>query len=153
MYALSNIPLRWMVREIANAECHICFDEAALEAWNLPITITERMPIEREVSDSTLHGDEPGQATPDKYHVVSEREANASTSTSTSTGARASTAWGKSAPASSPSPQAEPSLDAEDAVEKIGDALKNSMFWWLIEIVPTYHEWQNEHDEWVGKWR
>ncbi|KAI0250935.1 hypothetical protein BJV78DRAFT_1275572 [Lactifluus subvellereus] len=152
-YALSNIPLRWMVREIANAECHIRFDEAALEAWNIPITTTmiERMPIEREVSDSTLLGDEqsPGKATSDKYHVAPEREENATTST----GASASTTWGKSVPAPSPSPQAEPSLDAKDAAQKMGDALRDNLFWWIVEIVPTYHEWQNEHDEWVGKWR
>jgi hypothetical protein len=22
--------------------------------------------------------------------------------------------------------------------------------WWILEFVPTYHEWQNKQDEWVG---
>jgi hypothetical protein len=136
-----------MVREIVKTECHIRFDESALEVWNIPITTIDRTPIVREESDSTIRDDEPrmGKAASDKYHVVLEREADASTSTSTT--------WGKSAPTSSLSPHTESSLDAEDAVQKMGDALRDNVFWWVIEIIPTYCEWQNEQREWAGKWR
>ncbi|KAI0293299.1 hypothetical protein B0F90DRAFT_1643195 [Multifurca ochricompacta] len=39
-YALSNIPLRWMIREIISADCGINFDEEAFPRWNLPIPET-----------------------------------------------------------------------------------------------------------------
>jgi hypothetical protein len=151
-YALSNIPLRWMMREIVKAECHIRFDEAAVEEWNIPIATIEPMPIVRGVSGSTLRDDEPllGQASSDTtYHDTSEREVNATTSMNTSR----STTWGKSARTPRPPLCALSLLDAEDAVQKMGNALRMNVFWWFVEIIPTYHEWQNEHNEWVGKWR
>jgi hypothetical protein len=116
------------MHEIVKTKCHIRFDKSALEVWNIPNATIERTPIVREESDSTLHDDEPplGKAASDKYHVVSEREANATTRTNASTST--STSWGKSAPTPFPSPHtaAESSLDAEDAGQKVGDALKDS---------------------------
>ncbi|KAH9080201.1 hypothetical protein EDB83DRAFT_2503382 [Lactarius deliciosus] len=106
-HALSNIPLRWMVREILKTNCHILFDEAALEQWGVPVAMIKQQAVPertRETSDSTLY--------------------------------------------------VEPSrFDAEDAVEKMGDQLKKNRFWWMLEIIPTYFVWQNEKDEWVGRWR
>lgn len=131
-HALSNISLRWMVNEIVKAQCHILFDEAALDLWNIPIPaiVQVALPVTREASDSTLLA----------------REASGSTSTG------ASAHKGDAAEAPSLFLPIEESLDAIDAVQKMGNALKNP-FWWALELVPTYHEWQNEQDEWVGKWR
>jgi len=144
--ALSNISLRWMVREIVKAQCHIRFDETALAQWNIPITAIERVPIPvaREASDSTLRDED----TPDKYHASLAREANGSTSTSISTP-------GHQAAAEAPSafPPIQESLDKMDAVQKMGNALKKNVLWWALELVPTYYECQNEHDEWIGRWR
>jgi hypothetical protein len=147
---LSNIPLRWMMREILKAQCHIRFDETALELWNIPsATIIEQVPMTREPSDSTLRGDEtelaPGQEMPDKSLSLSREEANASTSGSTI----------RHTSALPPSPHVpadiHDALDVVDAVQEMGSAFRTNPFWWIIEAVPTYHEWQNEKDEWVGK--
>lgn len=148
--ALSNIPLRWMLREILRARCHIRFDESALELWNIPSATIEQVPMTREPSDSTLRGDETdlalGQEMPDKDLPLSGEEANASTSTSVSI-IRHSVL--------PPSPHVpvdiHDALDVVDAVQEMGSAFKKNPFWWILEVIPTYHEWQNEEDEWVGK--
>jgi uncharacterized protein (DUF2235 family) len=152
-HSLSNIPLRWMVREILKTSCHILFDEAALKQWSIPVDLIKQgAPAHtRETSDSTLYMEpshRPGQKTlampatletPDSYAVAP------TTGVSVSNGndlKRAAT----------PPLSAEESLDAVDAVQKIGDQLKRNRFWWILEIVPTHYMWQNEKDEWVGGW-
>ena len=104
----------------------------------------------RETSDSTLRGDETDFA-PEKDmlkngHALSGEEANASTSMSTSIIRDTS--------ALLPSPHADihDALDVVDAVQAMGNSFSTNPFWWILELVPTYHEWQNEEDEWVGKW-
>ncbi|KAH9979975.1 hypothetical protein BGW80DRAFT_1514339 [Lactifluus volemus] len=106
-YALSNIPLRWMVREILEAGSHIRFDEATVAMWNIPIALIEETPVVREVNASVPR----------------------------------------------PSSPTESSLDAEDAVQKMGNSFKKNPLWWILEIIPTYYEWQNETGKWVGNWR
>lgn len=134
-----------MVSEIVKARCHILFDEAALDLWNIPIPaiVQVPLPVARETSDSTLRNED----MPDKYHTSLAREASGSTST----GAPAHK--GDAGEAPSLFTPIEESLDAMDAVQKMGNALRKTPFWWVLELVPTYHEWQNEQDEWVGKWQ
>ena len=140
------------MREILKARCHIRFDETALELWNIPSATIEQVPMTREPSDSTLRGDEtdlaPGQEMPDKSLSLSGEEANASTSTSVSI-------IRETGPLP-PSPHVSvdnihDALDVVDAVQEMGSAFKTNPLWWILEAVPTYHEWQNEEDEWVGK--
>jgi hypothetical protein len=125
-----------MMREILKAQCHIRFDETALELWNIPSATIEQVPVTREASDSTLRGEEtdlaPGQEMLDKSLSLSREEASASTSTSVRE-------------------DIHDALDVVDAVQEMGSAFKTNPFWWILEMVPTYHEWQNEEDEWVGK--
>jgi hypothetical protein len=139
-----------MVNEIVKAQCDIHFDESALGLWNMiPITAIKRIPIPmtREASDSTLRDEESelglGQDMPDKYHASVAREANTSTSAPRH----------NSAGAPFPFQSVEDPLDAMDVAQKIGNALRKNVFWWILELVPTYHEWQDEDDEWVGKWK
>jgi hypothetical protein len=142
--------MRWMVREILEAGSHIRFDETAVTMWNIPVALIEETPMVREVTDSTLHEDEPslGKGASDKYHAVSETELNSTASTSASPG----TTLRRNASAPRPSSPIESSLDAEDAVQKMGNAFKKNPLWWILEIIPLYYEWQNEHGKWVGKW-
>lgn len=149
-YALANIPLRWMLREIVKAQCGVHFDKTALKLWHIPIsTIIGPVLVTREASDSTIYEDESeGQEeTPDNCRASSatEREANASTS--------GSIYRRKAARTPSQSSYSAESLDAKDAVQKMGDALARNIFWWILEFVPTYHEWQNDQGQWVGKLR
>ncbi|KAI0301178.1 hypothetical protein B0F90DRAFT_1817192 [Multifurca ochricompacta] len=127
-HALSNISLRWMIREIVKARCHIQFDEAVLEEWRVPTT-------------TILGEDLTRKMTRDDHATLTEGEMSTSST------------LGKNAPAPSPSMFTEQSLDAFDAVQKMGNALRDTPFWWIVELIPTYHEWQNERDEWIGKWR
>ena len=150
--ALSNIPLRWMMREIVKvkARCDILFDETALELWNIPTATIDQVTRTREPSFATLRGDESeltlAQEILDKDRTLSAGEAIASTSVGTirSNGAQ-------------PEPPSTPvnihaALDVVDAVQEIGNAFRRNPFWWMLEFVPTYREWQNDQDEWVGKW-
>ncbi|KAH9977574.1 hypothetical protein BJV74DRAFT_149377 [Russula compacta] len=151
-YALSNIPLRWMLREIVKAQCGVHFDETALELWHIPITtIIEPVTVTREASDSTIYKDESeGQEeTLDNYRAssVAAREVNASTSTSTIGSIRRR----KVTRTPSQSSYIAESLDVMDAVQKMGNALVQNIFWWTLEVIPTYHEWQNDQGQWVGK--
>jgi hypothetical protein len=150
-HALSNISLRWMVSEIMKAQCDILFDETALDLWNIPIAAIKlaHVPMTLEVTDSTLRDEESeiglGKDTPDKYQASLARDANASTGTLTP--------GHNGAGALSPFTPAEESPDTMDAAQKIGNAFKKNVFWWVLEVIPTFHEWQNEQDVWVGKWR
>jgi hypothetical protein len=149
-YGLSNIPLRWMMREIVKARCHIYFDETALELWNIPSTTIVQVPMTREPSDSTLRGDETdlalGKEIPDKDLALTGEEANASTSAS------ASIARHTSALPPTAHVDIRDNLDVVDAVQEMSNAFQKNPFWWILEILPTHQEWQNEVDEWVGKW-
>ena len=59
-YALADIPLRWMVREVMLAQCGIMFDEAALTRWNIPLTATEAFKKQASKPSSPA----PGAASP-----------------------------------------------------------------------------------------
>ena len=94
--ALSNISLRWMVRQVAavRAKCPIHFDEATLKLWNIPREdiqvqpiVTEGLPVAHYFSD-------------------------------------------------------------DDARADRKDELKRSRFWYVVEILPTYYEWQDERGQW-----
>lgn len=135
-HALSNIPLRWMVREILKTRCHILFDETALNEWSISAEIIQQAPdsdseLMRETSDSALYIPKVTATppeTPDMPNVAL-----------------------RSAGPEAVMPESL-NADALDAVQGIGDQLKGSVFWWVIEIIPTNYMWQNEQDEWVRRW-
>ncbi|KAH8989053.1 hypothetical protein EDB92DRAFT_1947605 [Lactarius akahatsu] len=146
-HALSNIPLRWMVREILKTNCHIHFDEAALNQWGIPVAMIKEQAVPertRETSDSTLYM-EPSSRHDQKTSAPTETPGDYATGTDVLGIPDGGDT--KRAP-----PSVEESLDAEDAVEKMGDQLKKNRFWWVLEIIPTYYVWQNEKDAWVGRW-
>ncbi|KAN0127605.1 Uncharacterized alpha/beta hydrolase domain (DUF2235) domain containing protein [Lactarius tabidus] len=132
-HALSNISLRWMVREILKTKCHILFDETALKEWSIPVEKIKQAPDSghlREISDSTTLHTPQVTLTPLKPPDMPDLgKESAGTATPESLDA-----------------------DALDAVQDIGDQLKKNAFWWIIEIIPTNYMWQNEQDEWVGGW-
>ncbi|KAI9443509.1 hypothetical protein H4582DRAFT_2197723 [Lactarius indigo] len=135
-HALSNISLRWMVREILKTRSHILFDKAALKQWGIPSAM-----IKQAAQARALDCD---QQTPD-ISAISLGTGAPGTDVSIPEG-------GDLSRAATPLPSAEESLDTLDAAEKISDQLKKSVLWWVLEILPTYCVWQNEKDEWVGEW-
>jgi hypothetical protein len=145
-YALSNILLRWMMRKIVEARCHIHFDKTVLKLWNIPCATIMQVPMTCEPSDSTLCGDETDfvlwKEIQDKDIALTGEEANPSISIAQHTSALLPTAQVHICN----------NLDMVDAVQEMSNAFKKNPFWWILEVLPTYHEWQNEEDKWVGKW-
>ena len=148
-----------MVREILKTSCHILFDEAALKQWSIPVELIKQKAPQytRETSDSTLFM-EPS------YRSIQETPAMSATleapdnyavapTTNTGVGVGIHNNGEGLKRAGTPPLSVEESLDAVDAVQKMGDQLKRNRFWWILEIVPSYYMWQNEKDEWVGEWR
>jgi len=129
-HSLSNIPLQWMVLEVLKTRCPILFDTTALKEWSILAELSKPAPdsaLTRETPDSTLYTSQVTPTSPETYDMP------------------------KAALGSAVMPESL-NADALDAVQDIGDPLKRSVFWWVIEIIPTNYMWQNEHDEWVGGW-
>ena len=132
--ALSSISLRWMVREILKADCGIQFDPAAFDQWNIPLQ-EMRPSIAHELSESTLYEGHTSQ----KHIDYEDLQHSASVKAKEE---KAADTVG-----------ADESLDIKDALKEEADQLKKRMLWWILEILPTYHTWQDEEDRWVGAWR
>ena len=141
-HALSNISLRWMVREILKTGSHILFDEAALGQWGIPVELIRQeapKPIDPSfgsVQETPAFPGTPEKPTnPDDVRRIPNGDLDLKRA------------------ANPPPSTEEASLDALEAAQEIGDQLKKKMFWWVLEVFPTYYVWQNEKDEWVGGWR
>ena len=132
--SLSNISLRWMVREIVKADCGIQFDPAAFGQWNIPLQ-EMRPSIAHELSESTLYEG------PTSQKHINYEELHHSASGKAKEEKAADTV------------RSEESLDIMDALKEEVDQLKKRRLWWILEILPTYHTWQDDDDRWVGGWR
>jgi hypothetical protein len=133
--ALSNISLRWMVREVVKANCGVRFDPTAIGQWNIP-SEEIRPSIAHEPSDATLY-----EGTTSQNRISYEDELRNSAS-------------GKSNEWKAEDARCvEQSFDNKDALKEEVDQLKKRRLWWILEILPTYYAWQDEHDRWVGGWR
>ncbi|KAI0269949.1 hypothetical protein BC834DRAFT_967664 [Gloeopeniophorella convolvens] len=156
-HALSNIPLRWMVREIMLAQCDILLDNAALKRLSIPITIEEAF-LPRPTPDLAAPGGGPpvtppaGQPTLHKFGVESAAPARAVGTVVQSPAPSPSPAESRSRSRSPVPPMMPGEQDALDAAQRHNDCLRGGLAWWVLELVPTYHMWQNERDEWVGRW-
>jgi hypothetical protein len=166
MNALSNVSLRWMVREIVQASetlphFKILFDRKALEQWNIP---------EREILLPSTEGDVSSDATvvdgarpqqqqqrqregAHKRRVPSVSEVKAGAHA----GAKAKSRNGNGKLAARTAAELEEkTFDTLDALEPSIDELrigKRRWLWRMLEILPAYYEWQDENDLWVGQWR
>jgi len=169
-YALSNVSLRWMVREIVEASItlepiealrkpkfKILFDldHTVLNPWNIPPR--ELLPsTARELSEANIVEDTLPQQSEGIYeqHTSSPKKKVRSDAD----GAQASSGEVERERAVQAS-EAETLFDTNDAVAKITDELKQGKFWSLwfwrfLEIIPTYYEWQDQYGRWFGqtKW-
>ncbi|KAI9508335.1 hypothetical protein F5148DRAFT_1284190 [Russula earlei] len=147
-YALSNLSLRWMVREIVGArefipKFEVLFDPTALSQWNIPQREIRPSKV-RELSDATVVEDvAPPTVIDEGHHSPSEKKAHARTGLSDGESEAHALA-------------VEESFDVNDALSKSLDEIENGRLWWLwriIEIFPSYYKWQDKHGRWVGQWR
>ena len=141
--AMSNVSLRWMVREVVKADCGVLFDSAALHQWNIPLQETQPS-IARSLPEATVNEG----ATPHQHVNYEERHHSASGTVNIhATSSHCGQVQG------APALAVEEFFEAKDAVKKKVDQLKKNKFWWIIEMIPTYYEWQDEQGQWVGQWR
>jgi len=159
-----------MVREIMKTGTHILFDESGFKQWSIPTSIIRIKNGAPESSDATLYTEPPRagelEETPgsplSEPSDLSDNPDDSDTPDDRVVALRRGTITGVDElneddyfkEATAPVPQSvEEALDSLDAVKKMGNQMKKNVFWWLLEIVPTYYEWQNENDKWVGGWR
>ncbi|OSD07307.1 hypothetical protein PYCCODRAFT_1463594 [Trametes coccinea BRFM310] len=139
--SLSDITLRWMVREVVLAQCGIAFDEAALVRANIPESIFrgEGFPLPAQTTFSRHP----------QHNGFSVDEAGSNTAASQD---------GSNGGAHAPLPKSEPrpteatpddGLDCSaDALAPLHDMLKSNPTWWLLEIVPTWYKVQQPDGTW-----
>ncbi|KAI0322401.1 hypothetical protein OF83DRAFT_1094151 [Amylostereum chailletii] len=128
-YALADIPLRWMVKEVMQAQCGVLFEDAAFQRWNIPLSSLSNIfqpvggPKQRSINEYVaLHHKGDGKS---KAGSAEER-ANSETS--------------------------ESGREAIDVMQPINDPLKSQPLWWLLEIIPTRYSYQSpETNQWVSK--
>jgi len=144
-HALSNISLRWMVREIATTTPDIDFNPAALKPWNIPLREIRPLAV-REASEATVVEDPALQ-----HRDVNFEECDcASRKENTSTHTHTPTCGGKCSPLLQ-SLALDEALDARDVVKKKTDEVGKCLLWWVLEIWPTYRKWQDKDGQWVGQ--
>ncbi|KAI0755060.1 hypothetical protein C8Q80DRAFT_407644 [Daedaleopsis nitida] len=122
--SLSDITLRWMVRQVVLAQCGVVFDAAALVRANIPESIFTGvgMPLPPNTVISR------GPILPVATELSSADSGSGSTSGS-----------------------APPTVDV-NALQPIYDQLKIKPSWWLLEILPLSYTYQDASGNWVRKW-
>ncbi|KAF8587599.1 hypothetical protein K439DRAFT_1385725 [Ramaria rubella] len=147
--ALSDITLRWMLREIVSAQCGIQFDSAALARAGIPLTMLSLPGCFASPSPST-------SAPASPISPVKAQDAKTATMT-TATAAAAtvevtpvvSAAAGLEAGYGGAAAQA----DAADAVQPLHDELVLTPIWWVLEVIPFWVAWQDETGTWHQAFR
>lgn len=150
--SLSDITLRWMVREIHLARCGVAFDSIALANANIPDEI---------FSETDGSGPLPAASSSVSTSAGSTAAAPSTSSTSSPTTSPAPAQSTPAAPAPSEGqdpnePTSEPpqcsAMDAVDAVQPLHDELVLKPAWWLLEIIPLNYTWQDATGKWHNTW-
>lgn len=144
--SLSDITLRWMVREVVQAQCGIAFDEAALARANIPESIFRGVGFPLPSQTIISH-------TPRRHKHTAPVGEGASSSSAEDSDSSDQPQLKIQAPPAPPSQTGDDSLDAKaDAVQPTHDAFKSSPAWWLLEIVPISYPWQQPSGKWKNTW-
>jgi len=155
-YALSNIPLRWMVHEVMLAQCGVLFENAALAQLNIPSAIGDifamqsvtplrstKQKVQRTLHDySAFDRRPPQQKQPENgYAATAPRKESVATTATTDSGAGVMQTVPRE-------------RDMREVSEPICDALRRHRSWWVLEFVPTKFAWQKATtNEWTHSWR
>ncbi|KIJ26685.1 hypothetical protein M422DRAFT_25315 [Sphaerobolus stellatus SS14] len=137
VHCLGNIPLRWMLRQIVEAQCGIQFDSDALTQMGIPLSMI--YPVATVMS---------------RFARPEVKVKEGKNDTTRSSNVNMLSAPETSGPASDPlyGPEAA-QADMEDATQAINDALVQQKIWWLLEIIPFHQSWQDENGRWHNAWR
>jgi hypothetical protein len=136
-HALSNVSLRWMVREVVEAKCGIIFDETAIADWNWNIQEDDLKPMVGGPPKSVIG----------KW---------ASWQTNGNSGKEHRLAPGAVNLQGSDGSAVKQFFNMEDALADKGDILRlglksktlKAIGWWIFEMTPTLYEWQDQDGKW-----
>ncbi|KAI9058264.1 hypothetical protein FKP32DRAFT_1688725 [Trametes sanguinea] len=150
--SLSDITLRWMVREVVLAQCGIAFDEAALVRANIPESIFrgEGFPLPAQTTFSR-HPHQNG-------FTADGENASGSNTAASQDGSSGGASGGQAAPLTKTEPEPAEGTPGDavdsnaDALAPLHDMLKSNPTWWLLEIVPTWYKVQQPDGTWKTKW-
>jgi len=121
--SLSDIPLRWMIRQVVLSQVGILFDPEALVRADIDIAAISQF-IEAAPVASPSSSGEHVQTKIDAFTVTK----NVRDSVESSITDR-----------------------GQDSLQPIHDALKNPL-WWILEVVPMRYSWQDADGTWHRKW-
>jgi hypothetical protein len=137
---LSNISLRWMLREIVQSQCGIQFDSDALVRGGVPLSMLGlEAHFETSLSQAAV-----------KEAQSSSAELNSGESTKGETVVQIA-----QVPLSATDPVGGEAAkeDALDAVQDMHDELKITPIWWVVEVIPLFQSWQDETGIWHRAFR
>ncbi|TDL22155.1 hypothetical protein BD410DRAFT_770672 [Rickenella mellea] len=159
--SLSDITLRWMVREIAASQCGISFDTMALQRNKIPTTTFPS--VFRIASHCDSPETSPLLESPDLSHTkqtsqveteevvpcvepaVVPKHVREETDCKCVPSAIAKGCGAKCR-------ERARTLDRIDAMDPIHDELQSSRAWWLLEVMPMPYSWQDSNGVWHKKW-
>ena len=160
--SLSDITLRWMVREVVLAQCGISFDDAALLRANIPESIFRGtgfvLPSQAEISRNqrhhgfTIHDDVAASSSVTAVHRSSANDKAPVQTTDTQDPPSTADPAPKTSPGSSGGSSTDPLDASADALKPIHDQLQITKSWWLLEIIPTSCTYQDAAGNWKTKW-
>lgn len=165
-YKLSNIPLRWMLREIIHADTGIIFNRRKLMKFGVPGTefapratklpgsntnkvqisppnakLTQQPTVVREVTMKDESNRDPGEDDDD-----SSGSAPAGNSVSAKRPVSEMTSGG--ATIIEEGSEEDVPWWYRDSIEPMRDELLHQPGWWILEILPFYIKKQDEHSVW-----
>lgn len=146
LHSLSNISLRWMVRQVVLSQVGIMFDADALTRANIPSSVFTGagFPLnpsaceggQMQTTLKFVKHEDPFMSPSLKLHVPG-----------TDTGA----VGGSDNKNNTNNDDASEILTAADAVQPIHDELKKNWLWWILEVVPLSYSYQDGKGVWHTK--
>ena len=135
--SLSDITLRWMVREVVLAQCGVKFDRAAVVRAGIPDSIFtgSGVPVPPDMLIPApprllVSKDTPGPSTPTTRHGASSGNDSQQGNDSDD----------------------DPLDVGQDALQPIHDELELNKWWWLLEIIPLSYQVKESDGKWHTKW-
>lgn len=163
-HSLSDISLRWMVRQVAQAQCGIMFDSDALRLARVPpeTFAGPGLPLTPPAPSTPLPTPASPHASPKKIPrkpplaVGTNGAAVAATAPAPGeAGQRALESFGYGATngcANGNGSDAAAEAARLDACAPLYDQLVLDRWWWLLEIIPTNYCYQDGQGVWHNKW-
>ena len=132
--SLSDITLRWMIKQVVLSNCGIKSDETALKEADIDVsTIALDSPTQPAMNNSEV---EAGAALPTPQALPNSPGDGESEEHMIRRGV-----------------QEQDLQQKQDAMAPIYDQLKIQPLWWLLELLPIKSTWQEADGTWKSKWR